>query len=125
MITLVHILIIGMLKHRTQKYMLHLKTFCRKVEPFVTYYKRLIKSYYNTMPNILEINLLLPKMPRIQKCGIITMLVSSFIGLACDGISSFLQNKRNKALHKAISAIDNKVDIQCNTLIHLKNSMLM
>ena len=24
----------------TQKYMLDLKTFCRKIEPFVTYYKR-------------------------------------------------------------------------------------
>ena len=79
------------------------------------------------MHNILEkeINLLLPKMPRIQKCGIITILVSSFIGLAHKGISSFLQNRRDKAVHKAITAMDNKADIQCNRLIHLKNSMLM
>ena len=44
------------------------------------------------MHNILEneINLLLPQIPRIQKCGIITMLVSSFIGLAYEGLSSFL-----------------------------------
>ena len=33
----------------TQKYILDLKTFCRKIEPFVTYYKRLIKSYNNTV----------------------------------------------------------------------------
>ena len=36
------------------------------------------------MHNILEkeINLLLPQIPRKQKCGIITTLVSSSIGLA-------------------------------------------
>ena len=64
----------------TRKYMLDLKIFCKKIEPFVVYYKRLIKSYTNTMHNILEneINLLLPQIPRIQKCGIITMLVFSF-----------------------------------------------
>ena len=71
--------------------MLDLKTFCKKIEPFVTYYKKLIKSYNNTMHNILEkeMNLLLPQIPRIQKYGIITTLVSSFIGLAYEGISSF------------------------------------
>ena len=61
----------------------------------------------------------------MQKCGIITTLVSSFIGLAYGGISSFLQITRKKALHKAISAMDNKADIQCNKLMHLGNSMLM
>ena len=83
----------------TQKYILDLKTFCRKIEPLVTYYKRLIKSYNNTEHNILEkeINLLLPQMPRVQKHGIITMLVSSFIGLAYEGISNFLQNKKEQS----------------------------
>ena len=38
----------------TRKYMLDLRTFCEKIEPFVIYYKRLIKSYNNTMHNILE-----------------------------------------------------------------------
>ena len=54
----------------TRKYMLDLRTFCKKIEPFVNYYKRLIKSYNNTMHNILEneINLLLPQNPRKQKC---------------------------------------------------------
>ena len=65
------------------------------VEPFVLYYNRLIKSYNNTAHNILEneINLILPQIPRKQKHGIITMLVSSFIGLAYEGISSFLHHK--------------------------------
>ena len=47
------------------------------------------------MHNILEkeINLLLPQIPRIQKCGIITTIMSSFIGLAYEGISSFLHHR--------------------------------
>ena len=48
-----------------------------------------------------EINLILPQIPRKQKCGIITTLVSSFRGLAYESISSFLHHKQNKALHKA------------------------
>ena len=88
------------LKQKT--HMLDLMMFCKKIGPFVIYYKRLIKSYDNTAHNILknEINLMLPQIPRKQKCGIITRLVSSFIGLAYDGISSFLHHKQNKALHK-------------------------
>ena len=38
----------------TKKYMQDLRTFCKKIEPFVVYYKRLIKSYNNTAHNILE-----------------------------------------------------------------------
>ena len=37
-----------------------------------------------------EIKPLLPQISK-QKCGIITTLVSGFIGLAYEGISSFLQ----------------------------------
>ena len=61
-----------------------LKTFCKKIELFVIYYKRLINSYINTVHNILEkeIKLLLPQVQTRQKCEIITTLVSSFIGLA-------------------------------------------
>ena len=78
-----------------KKHMLDLMTFCKRIEPFVMYYKRLIKSYNNTAHNILknDINLILPQVPRKQKCVIITTLVSSFIGLAYEGISSFLHHK--------------------------------
>ena len=111
----------------TRKYMLDLRTFSKKIEPFVVYYKRLIKSYNNTMHNILEneINLLLPQIPRIQKCGIITTLMSCFIGLAYEGISTFLHHQQNKALHKAFNARDSKTNIWCNKLMQLENSMLM
>ena len=79
----------------SRKYMLELKAFCNKVRPFVTYYDKLINSYNNTTHNILEkeIKLLLPQVKRKQKHGIITTLVSSFIGLAYESISSFLQHK--------------------------------
>ena len=96
--------------------MLDLMTFYKKIEPFVLYYKRLIKSYTNTAHNILEneINLILPEIPSRQKCRIITMLVSSIIGLGYEGICSFLHHKQNKALHKAVKAMDSKTTIQHN-----------
>ena len=79
----------------SKKHMLDLMMCCKRIEPSVLYYKRLIKSYNNTAHDILEneINLILPQIPRKQKCGIITTLVSSFIGLAYEGISSFLHHK--------------------------------
>ena len=78
----------------TRKFMLELRAYCNKIKPFVTYYNKLIYSYNHTAHNILEkeIKLLLPQVNR-KKCGIITTLVSSFIGLAYKGISSFLQHK--------------------------------
>ena len=92
--------------------MLDLITFCKKTEPFVLHYKRLLNSYNNTAHNILEkeINLMLPQWQRKQKCGIITTLVSGFIGLADEGISSVLHCKQNKALHKAVRAKDSKAN---------------
>ena len=79
----------------SKKHMLDLMMFCKKIEPFVICYKRLIKSYNNNTRNILknEVNLILPQIPRKQKYQIITTLVSSFIGLAYEGIFSFLHHK--------------------------------
>ena len=107
--------------------MLELKAFCNKVKPFVTYYNKMINSYNKMAHNILEkgIKLLLPQVNRKQKHGIITTLVSSFIGLSYEGISSFLQHKCNKALHKAANAINNKANIQWNKLLKLDDTMLM
>ena len=79
----------------SRKHMLDLMMFCKKIEPFVLYDKRLINSYNNTAHNILEneIKLILPEIPRKQKHGIITTLVCSFIGLAYEGVSSFPHHK--------------------------------
>ena len=110
----------------SHRYLTELKMYCNKIRPFVSYFSNLIKSYNNTVYNILEneIKLLLPKMPR-QTCGIVTTLVSGFTGLAYEGISSFLQRKHDTTLKKAVLAMDNEINIQHNKLLRLDNTMLM
>ena len=78
----------------SSKYLKELKRYCHKLKPFVSYYSKLIKSYNSTVYDLLEnkIKPLLPTKPR-QKCGLVTTLISGFIGLAYEGISSFLQRK--------------------------------
>ena len=46
----------------TKKYTLDLLAFCRKIEPYMTYYRRQIRSHNDTAQNILknEIDLILP-----------------------------------------------------------------
>ena len=110
----------------SRKYLTELRTYCNKIKPFVSYYSKLINSYNRTTHNILqnEIRLLLLQVSR-QKCGIIITLVSSFIGLVYEGISSFLQQKCKNALHKAANAINDQVNIQHNKLMKLDDTMLM
>ena len=74
-----------------------------------------------------EISLILPILPkdRKEKRSIIASLLTGFIGLAYEGISSFLHNRRHKVLYKAVVAVENKVNVQCNILIHLEDSMVM
>ena len=111
----------------TKKYLLDLLVFCKKIKPYVSYYKRQIKSYNNTAHNILKkkIDLISPQISGKQTFGIITTIVCSFIGLAYEGIPNFLHNKRNKALHKAVKVMDSKTSIQHNKLIQLENSRLI
>ena len=63
-----------------------------------------------------EIGLILPTFPRDKrhKRGIISSLISGFIGLAYEGISSFLHHKHQKALQKAVKAMERKADMQHN-----------
>ena len=60
-------------------------------------------------------------MNRKEKRGIVTSLITGFIGLAYEGISSFLHNRR----HKAVKAMESKSNIENSKLIHLDNSMVM
>ena len=109
----------------SRKYLTELKTYCKKIKPFVTHYNNLIKSYNTTVYNILEneIKQLLPQISR-QKCGISTTLVSGFLGLAYEGMSSFLQQKCENALQKAVHAMSNQASIRGNRLMKL-DTMLM
>ena len=113
----------------SKQYHSDLIVYCRKMIPFMHSYRKQISSLNHTAHNILTnvISLVLPKFPkgRKEKRGTITSLISGFIGLAYEGISSFLHNRRHKALHKAIKAMESKVDIQCNRHIHLEDSMVM
>ena len=110
----------------SSKYLAESNTYCNKIKPFVSHYSKLIKSYNATVYNILtnEKRLLLLHISK-QKCGLVSTLVAGFIGLAYEGISSFLQRKWEDALQKAMIAMNNETNFQCNKLLKLDNTMLM
>ena len=60
-----------------------------------------------------------------HKRGVITSLITGFIGLAYEGISSFLHHRRKKALQKAVHGIGDKIELHCNKIFHLEDSMVM
>ena len=66
--------------------------------PFIYFYREQTDYYNQTAHEILtkEISLILPMFPkeRKEKRSIITPLVTSFVGLADEGISSYLHNRR-------------------------------
>ena len=88
-----------------------------------------IKACNATAHHILknEVDLILPKFYTEQryKRGIFGTIISGFIGLAFEGISSFLHYKRHKALHKAVKAMSISMDVQRNKLMHLENTLVM
>ena len=71
----------------------NLKIYCKKVGPFMHYYKEQIYSYNHTALNILmnEKSLISPKFQKakVEKRSLIASLISHFISLAYEGISSF------------------------------------
>ena len=52
-------------------------------------------------------------------------MISGFIGLAYEGISSFLQHKWEKALWQAMHTMNKKASIEQNGVFHLEDSMIM
>ena len=90
-----------------------------KIAPYAQLYQRRIQYYktaYDTLTN--DIGKILPKYPtdQRQKCGailasILGSIASKVIGLAYEGISSFLHHKRHKALHKAVAVMNKKTDV--------------
>ena len=77
--------------------------YCKNIVPYMYLYKHQVEYYEKTVYDILEkdIGLILPKFenkktnvhPKCQIRQIISALISGFIGLALEGISSFLQHK--------------------------------
>ena len=56
---------------------------------------------------------------------ILGTIASKVIGLAFEGISSFLHHKRHKALQKAVNIINSKAEIDHNRAYHLEDTMIM
>ena len=112
-----------------KQHVLDLVTYCTKTGAHIHLYKHQIKSLNEIAHHILtnEVDLILPQFPtdRKEKRGIFTSLIKGFIGLAYEGISSFLYNRRHKVLHKAVKAMESKTNIQQNKLIYLEDSMVM
>ena len=74
-----------------------------------------------------EISLILPTFPteRKEKRSIIASIVTGFIGLAYEGISSFLLHRRQKSLHKVFMAMENKVNLERIRVFYIEDSMVM
>ena len=60
-----------------------------------------------------------------RKEELLSSLITGFIGLAYEGISSFLHHRRQKALQRAVNVMKDQVDIQHNKIFHLEDSMVM
>ena len=103
--------------------------YCAKLRPYITFYKMQINSHNIAVHHILknEVDLILPKFYEKQKSkrGIYGTLISGFIGLAFEGISSFLHRKRHNAIKKAVKAISVSTDTHRNKLMHLENTLIM
>ena len=85
-----------------------------------------IKANNATAHQILknEVDLILPKFytEYRDKRSIFGAIISGFIGLAFEGISSFLHHKRHDALQRAVKAVSILTDMERNKLLHLENS---
>ena len=107
----------------------HIKIYCIKIAPHIAFYKKQVDHYNRTAYEIImnELALILPTISKQdrQKRDIITSFITGFIGLAYKGISSFLHYERQKALHKAVQAMEKRVDLQCNKIFHLEDSMVL
>ena len=103
---------------------------CRRISPYVKFYKQQIDYYNQTAYNLLqnEIGLILPNFNSKKKRFLSTILgtvTTKVIGLAFEGISSFLHHKRHKAPQKAINALNSRTNIDHNRMYHLEDTMIM
>ena len=103
---------------------------CRRITPYVKFYKQQIDYYNWTAYNLLqnEIGLILPNFNNRKKRFLTTILgtvATKVIGLEFEGISSFLHHKRHKALQKAVNTLNSRTNIDHNRLYHLKDTMII
>ena len=105
-----------------------------KIVPYTQLYQRQIQYYnrtaYDTLTNdigkiLLNSRLTTDKDVEQYLASILVSVASKVIGLAYEGISSFLHHKRHKALHKAVAVMNKKTNVQCNRIYHLEDTMIM
>ena len=111
------------------------KVYCKNIIPYMYLYKHLVEYYEKKVYNILDkdLGIILPKFGNMEnnvqlKCPkrqIISALLSGFIGLAFEGISSYLQHKQQKALQEAMHTMNKRINIKQNRVFHLEDSMIM
>ena len=104
-------------------YIKKLHRHCLRIVPYVDFYKRQIAYYNITAYRIMtkDIGLILPIFPTGKRpkqgailASVLASIASSVKGLAYEGISSYLHHKRHKALHKAVTVMEKKTDLQQN-----------
>ena len=116
-----------------KSYLLRYIGHCRRIAPYVKFYKQQIDYYNRTAYSILqnEIGLILPSFNNNNNrkkrflTTILGTIASKVIVLAFEGISSFLHHKRHKALQKAVNIINCKAEIDHNRVYHLEDTMIM
>ena len=111
-----------------QKYLKH----CQRIVPYVRYYQKQIEYYNQTAYNILQnkISLIFPTFTEGNRkkrflSAVLGTVASKIVGLAFEGISSFLHHKRHKALKKAIKHINERQNIEHSRVYHLEDTMVM
>ena len=79
-----------------------------------------------------DIGLILPNFPTNKRykqgaiiASVLGSIASSVIGLAYEGISSFLHQKRHRALNKAMTVIEMKTGLEENQIHHLGDTLVM
>ena len=103
--------------------------YCRNIITYMYLYKHQVEYYEKMVYNILEkdIGMILPKFGNMEnniklKCPkrqIISALISGFIGLAFEGISSYLQHKWQKALQQAMHTMNKRINIEQNRVFFI------
>ena len=95
----------------------------------MAFYNMQINTCNRTTHHILKnrVDFILPEFPegRKSKRGIFCAIVLGFVGLAFEGISSILHNRRHKALHKAVHTMSTKNRHKRNKPMHLEDTLVM
>ena len=96
-----------------QKYLKH----CQRIVPHVRLYQKQVQYYNQTTY----------KHNRKKRflSAVLGTVASKIIGLAFEGISSFLHHKRHRALNKAIKQINERQNIEHNRIYHLEDTIIM